>query len=232
MAVGVEDVFFFGGGEAIEEGTALRGLDEDVASGGEHQGRHMNAGGGLLRGLHEVVEAGEEADGEPADAMWDVVEVGHIFVVGGEPGDAGFAVDEAHGGDFQARHPGACLAHEGDGPTGHGGAGFGHGGGEHEALRAQGAVGHGVDGDEGAHAFADEVVGCVRQMGGDEGGEVGAPFLRVEEMSAAEVIGVVALAAQVERPDSVAFGGQAAGQRTEVGRRAAQAVEANDVASW
>ena len=68
-------------------------------------------------------------------------------------------------------------------------------------------------------------------MGGDEGCEVGAPFLRVEEMSAAEVVGVVALAAQVERPDGAAFGGQAAGQRTEVGRRAAQAVEANDVAS-
>ena len=83
MAVGVEDVFFFGGGDAIEEGAALVRPDENIAAGGKHERGNFEAAGGLLRFLHETVETGEKIKGETAHAVRDVVEVGHVFVVGG-----------------------------------------------------------------------------------------------------------------------------------------------------
>ena len=59
--------------------------------------------------------------------------------------------------------------------------------------------------------------------------ELSVGFLRVEEVPAPTVIGVVALTAQIDRPDGEPCGGEVAGERTEIRRGAAQAVEAKDV---
>ncbi len=99
----------------------------------------------------------------------------------------------------------------------------------HEALRSQGAMGYRIDGDEGPHAFADQMERAPVEMAVGEGREVGPPFARVEEMSAPAVVGVVALATQIKSPDGEAFVGHPAPERTEVRRRAAQAVDAEDV---
>ncbi len=175
----------------------------------------------MLRRLHEVVEAGEKVDGETAHAVRDVVEVGHVFVVGGESGDGGFAVDEAHGAEFDPRGEATGLPQEVDDPRGHRGADFGHGDGEHKAARVEGAGAHGIDGDERPHAFADEMKGCAGEKFASEVGQVSPPFLRVEEVPAPTVIGVVALTAQIDRPDVAPCGGEVAGERTEIRRGAA-----------
>lgn len=229
MAIRVENEFFVRGSDEIEEGAALFGADEDVASGGEHEGGQREVGGVAAGVLHEVVEAGEKFDGEAADAVGDVVEVSHVGVVGGEAGDAGFAVDEAHGGNFAAGNDAGGDAEEGDDPRGHGGAVFGDGDGENEATRAEGAVGDGVDRHKRAHAFADN----GKRVGGEvsigKRGQVGAPFVRLEKVAAAAVVGIMALSAQIECPDGVSVCSEASGERTEVRGGTAKAVETNDV---
>lgn len=148
MAVRIEDVFFVLGSDEVEEGAALFRSDEDIPSGGEHEGGQREAGGVAAGVLHEVVEAGEKFDGEAADAVGDVVEVGHVGVVRGEAGDAGFAVDEAHGGNFAAWNDAGGGAEQGNDPWWHGGAGFGNGDRDNKAAGAECAVGDGVDRDE------------------------------------------------------------------------------------
>jgi len=221
MAFGVKDIFLLRCGDTIEKSAALVRTDKNVAAGGEHQRGHFEAAGRLLRRLHEVVEAGEKVDGETAHAVRDVVEVGHVFVVGGESGDGGFSVDEAHGAEFDPRGQAARLPQERDDPPGNGRAGFGHGDREHQPARVQGAVGHRIDRDERAHALADEMKGCTGQKFPSEGGEVGAPFLWIKKMSAAPMIGIVALSAQIDRPDGETSGREVSGERTEIRRGAA-----------
>ena len=148
MALRIEDVFFLGRGEAVEEGAALLGADEDIASGGEHEGGHIDARGALLRFAHEVVEIVQKFQSEAADAVRDIFEIVHVSIVGREPGEAGPAVDKTQRGEFGPRGDFGSLAQKSDQPTGKGCADFGHGRAQNEALRPQRAVGHGIDRNE------------------------------------------------------------------------------------
>ena len=130
-------------------------------------------------------------------------------------------MDKAHGTELDPRGQAARLPQERDDPAGNGRAGFGHGDREHEPARVQGAVGHRIDRHERAHALADEMKGCTGQKFPSEGGEVGAPFLWIKKMSAAPMIGIVALSAQIDRPDGETSGREVSGERTEIRRGAA-----------
>ena len=83
VAFGVNDIFLLRCGDTIEKSAALVRTDKNVTAGREHQRGNFEAAGGLLRFLHETVETGEKIESEAAHAVRDVVEVGHVFVVGG-----------------------------------------------------------------------------------------------------------------------------------------------------
>ena len=130
-------------------------------------------------------------------------------------------MDKAYGTELDPRGHATRLPQERDGPPRNGRAGFRHGDREHEPARVQGAVGHRIDRHERAHAFADEIKGCVGQKFPSKGGEVGPPFPRIEKVPAPTGIGIVALSAQVDRPDGETSGREVAGERTEIRRGAA-----------
>ena len=229
MALRIEDVFFLGRSDAVEEGAALLGADEDIASGGEHERGHVDARGALLRFAHQVVEIGEKFQTEATDAVRDGFEIVHVGVVGREAREAGFAVDETQRGELGARGDFGRAAQKRDHPTGDRGAGFRDGHAENEALRTQRAVGHGIDRNERPHAFAHEMERTAVEVSVGKGGEVGPPFMRIEKMSAPAVVGIIALPAQIDGPHGEALRGELPSERTEIRGRAAQSVDAKDL---
>jgi hypothetical protein len=159
----------------------------------------------------------------------DAFEIVHVSVVGGQTREAGLAVDETQRGEFGPRGDFGRAAQKSDHPTGDRGAGFGDRHAENEALRTQRAVGHGVDRNERPHALADEMEGTAVEVSVGKSGEVGPPFVRIEKMPAPAVVGVIALPAQIDGPHGEALRGELPSERTEIRRRTAQSVDANDL---
>jgi hypothetical protein len=231
FGVGVE--CFVGGGDFLEPGGDVVGLDEAVAAGGEDEGGGVEAGGVVVGGVDEVGEFEEEAEGVVFDVVGAGAEVVGVGLVAGDGGHGGAVFDEEVLGEAPAWEEACEVVHGVAEGAWDPGAEGDDGDGEDEAV--DGGVGVGLGhvggGEEGAHALAEEEDGEAGVAGGEGVEEV----VDVEELgggieaeAAAGGNGVAALAAEVDGLDGV--GVAAGGDGGEFAARAAEAVDAGDEA--